>query len=83
MTNADVPSIAMSGVIDDPVNPFTGNKINTDRKKSSPIVVIGEKMEIGEDETVFDSKEIPWYSIHDNIFDPSNWELVRAAEPVQ
>ena len=83
MTNADVPSIAMSGVIDDPVNPFTGNKINTDRKKSSPIVVIGEKMEIGEDETVFDSKEIPWYSVHDNIFDPSNWELVRAAEPVQ
>ena len=32
MTNADTPSLAFEGLIDDPVNPFTGNKINTDAK---------------------------------------------------
>lgn len=84
MTNADVPAIAMSGIIDSPTNPFTGNPVNTDRKNSSPIIVIGDKYDFDVNtETVFDRPEIPWYSIHDNIFDPSNWEMVRAAEPVQ
>ena len=27
MTNADTPSIALSGLIDNPVNPFTGHAI--------------------------------------------------------
>ncbi|MCR5686433.1 MAG: YidC/Oxa1 family membrane protein insertase [Lachnospiraceae bacterium] len=80
MTNADVPAIAMDGIIEDPVNPFTGNPVNTDRKHEGPIVVIGDKIDIDkETATVFDSEEIPWYSVHDDIFDPSCWELVRAA----
>ena len=32
MTNADVPTIALEGIINDPVNPFTGKKINSDSK---------------------------------------------------
>ena len=32
MTNADTPTIAFSGLIKDPVNPFTGKKINSDAK---------------------------------------------------
>lgn len=32
MTNADVPTIAMSNIIDSPVNPYTGNKINSNSK---------------------------------------------------
>ena len=34
MTNADVPSIAFSGVVENPVNPFTGNRITTDMKEN-------------------------------------------------
>ncbi len=80
MTNADVPTMALSGIVEDPVNPFTGNPINSDRKKEGPIVVIGNKIEVNaETDTVFDDPSIPWYSVHDNIFDPSNWELLRAA----
>ena len=33
MTNADTPTLATSGLINDPVNPFTGNPINSDPKK--------------------------------------------------
>lgn len=32
MTNADVPVLAMNGLIDNPVNPFTGKVINSDEK---------------------------------------------------
>ena len=35
MTNADVPSIALDGVIEQPMNPFTGKLINSDEKNSA------------------------------------------------
>ncbi len=42
--------------------------------------MIGDKIEVNaETDTVFDDETIPWYSVHDNIFDPNNWELLRAA----
>ena len=39
MTNADVPTLATSGLIKDPVNPFTGKPINSNAKKN-PLTVI-------------------------------------------
>ena len=77
MTNADVPTIAMTDIIENPVNPFTGNNINCDRKKEGPIIIVGDNYDFDkETETVFDRDDIPWYSVHDNIFDPSNWKLL-------
>jgi hypothetical protein len=39
MTNADVPTLASSGLIKDPVNPFTGKPINSDAKKQPQTVL--------------------------------------------
>ena len=39
MTNADVPTLASSGLIKDPVNPFSGNPINSDAKKGPQTVL--------------------------------------------
>ncbi len=39
MTNADVPTIATSGIIKDPVNPFTGKPINSDAKNGPQTVI--------------------------------------------
>ena len=36
MTTADVPTLATSGLIDNPTNPFTGNAINADAKYDRP-----------------------------------------------
>ena len=36
MTNADTPTLAMEGLIDNPVNPFTGKAINADEKLTHP-----------------------------------------------
>ena len=78
MTNADVPTIAMKGVIDDPINPFTGNPVNDSRKYEGPIVVVGNKFDFDKtSQTVFDTEEIGWRSVHDNIFVRDNWELIR------
>ena len=42
--------------------------------------MIGNKIEVNaETDMVFDDPSIPWYSVHDDIFDPNNWELLRAA----
>ena len=76
MTNADVPTLAMQGIIKDPVNPFTGKLITNDAKFSGPQKVLesynwwpsrnnGTKFEAGK-----------WYSVHDNIFDKNNWEYL-------
>ena len=35
MTNADVPSIAFSGLVEHPVNPFTGNRVTADMKENN------------------------------------------------
>jgi len=42
MTNADVPTIAFSGIIDNPVNPFTGNPINSDGKDGPQTALISD-----------------------------------------
>ena len=34
MTNADTPTLAFAGLVEDPVNPFTGNKITSDGKNA-------------------------------------------------
>ena len=39
MTNADVPTLAASGVIDNPINPFTGKAISGSEKTAHPQVV--------------------------------------------
>jgi len=39
MTNADVPTLATSGLISNPVNPFTGKPINSDAKHNPQTVI--------------------------------------------
>ena len=76
MTVADVPTIAVSGVIDNPVNPFTGNVITNKEKTEGPIhVIMSEDWKVTENNgnTFLPGK---WYSVYDNIFDESNWKYL-------
>lgn len=76
MTNADTPTIALNGIVDNPVNPFTGNPVNDQAKFDGPQKILesyiwwpsvnnGTRFEPGR-----------WYSVHDNIFDKNNWEYL-------
>jgi len=69
MTQGDVPIIAMDGLIDNPKNPFSNNPV-TSAKKNGAVITTASVLQykIAEDQ---------WLSVHENIFDPDNWERVE------
>ncbi len=73
MTNADVPTIAVEGLIEDPKNPFTGKEINNEAKYAGEQYIIAStefEVTINNGNTFLPA---PWYSIKDNIWDKNNW----------
>lgn len=72
MTNADVPTLAFDGLIDDPHNPFTGKAINSEPKAGEQYVFMSGEWDITENNgNTF--KPGLWYTVHDDIFDTQNW----------
>ncbi len=78
MTNADVPAMAMEGIIKDPVNPFTGNPVNNNRKYEGPVEILALGDDIDpENDKVYDREGALWYTVGDNIFKRENWERIK------
>jgi hypothetical protein len=72
MTNADVPALAMKDLIENPVNPFTGNAITTTTKNEKPqLILINKVQDKNENEIELNAENT--YYVHDNIFDEKNW----------
>ncbi len=78
MTIGDVASMAVEGVIEDPVNPYSGKPISNEAKYTEDMYVTttgnwdvqnhhGEK---------FDTEDGRWYVVRDNVFDPNCWQEV-------
>ena len=64
MTIADVPALALDGLIENPVNPFTGNPINADPKAEGPVYAFySEKMGLE-------------LNVGNNVFHPGTWYRV-------
>lgn len=79
MTNADVPSLATRDIIAAPINPFTGKKLSSEDKFSKPqIITTSNYYQITENNgNVFDTSDGHFYSVHDNIFDETNWVFIE------
>ena len=76
MTQADVPTLAVDSLIENPVNPFTGKEINNDEKTAHDQYVIYSwdyDIAINNGTQFIESK---WYKVHDNIWDLNNWTLL-------
>ncbi len=75
MTNADTPTIACEGVIDNPINPFTGKQINSDAKKDGVLITIDNIFmpHHSKSSYTFTVKPESWYKVKDNIFVDENW----------
>ncbi|MDR0301230.1 MAG: YidC/Oxa1 family membrane protein insertase [Treponema sp.] len=71
MTNADVPSIALKGIIDNPHNPFTGNEINMESKNKPQYIAIGRIA--NQSDTQLNLRSERDYYVHENIFKIENW----------
>jgi hypothetical protein len=66
MTHGDVPLIAMDGLIENPVNPFSKNLIKSDKENGVMIA--------NTDTFQFGVSNDQWLYVKDNIFDPANWK---------
>ena len=78
MTTADVPILSLEGIVDNPVNPFTGNQLDASGKSSGVFVTTGGRdglwmPEHSKSEYIFTVPDDSWYHVKDNIFIDSNW----------
>jgi hypothetical protein len=71
MSTADVPTLAMEGLIENPVNPFTGNAITSDRK-NEPLLILTQRVR-GINNATIELSPHNTFFVHDNIFDAKNW----------
>ena len=77
MTTADVPTLATSGLIDNPTNPFTGNAINANAKYDRPFYAF---MSYDWDTSKNNGNQFfpgTWYRVdNQNARDKRNWVMV-------
>jgi YidC/Oxa1 family membrane protein insertase len=75
MSNADVPSLAFNGQIENPVNPFTDKELTTEIKERPLYIAISGTIHLEspvDSQFTLDSNKD--YYVHDTIFDPNNWK---------
>lgn len=77
MTNADTPTLAMEGLIANPVNPFSGNKIDSSAKTEETIEIASKRVIHEIEGNRYNLTDKPWYSVRDDIFAPENWQRIR------
>lgn len=75
MTNADVPTLAFEGLIENPINPFTGNPVNNEAKSGEQYITPSQEWDIAinNGNTFIPSQ---WYAVKDNMWDKNNWRLI-------
>lgn len=78
MTNADVPTLAVTDVIPNAKNPFTGKLItNADKTAHEQyIVASGVNWELSENEDRNVFLPTTWWAVKDNIWDKENWRYI-------
>lgn len=73
MTNADVPTLALKDLVENPVNPFTGKEINDHEKTAhEQFIIMSQEHNTGinRGHAFLPS---PWASVKDNIWVEDNW----------
>jgi hypothetical protein len=81
MTNADVPFIALKDIVENPVNPFTGKTIMSNKENGITLTTSQLSSVSNHPKYSFDIKPDEWLHVHTNIFDKNNWG--RITHPAQ
>jgi hypothetical protein len=74
MTKADVPLLAMDGIVENPVNPFTNNPVKADKENGVTITTSGKFYPTNHGKYRFRINSEEWLYVRDNIFDANNWK---------
>ena len=75
MTNADVPTLATNGLIENPKNPFTGKLINSDEKTAhDQYIVMSYDWDVNKNngETFLPCR---WASVKEDMWKKENWNF--------
>ena len=76
MMNAITPTLATKGLIDNPVNPFTGNVLPSEPISGTPYIIDSELWDVLENcGTTY--RPGTWLTVHDNIFNIENWKVIE------
>ena len=89
MTNADVPSLAFQGIIENPVNPATGKPVTMDGKKEPLYITTSNNWSVQENNgntyvTIAPEfgKASSWYKVTgDDPFNIENWQDIGTESP--
>ena len=80
MTNADTPTIATNGLIDNPANPFTNNPINSEPKFGIRYIYYTDFISAADNSgKTFENGK--WYSLDGDPHDPKSWKYVGEKLP--
>jgi YidC/Oxa1 family membrane protein insertase len=77
MTNADTVLFALKDIVDNPVNPFTHQPLQTRKADGAYIATIGALSSYRHTNYQYTIHKDQWLHVHDNIFDSANWEKVE------
>lgn len=85
MTNGDVPSLALKGIVEAPVNPFTKKEVpldTTDIKKDGVIVTSSDVHQawLYKDWYTYKIRDDQWWRVKDSIFKASSWSRENIIE---
>lgn len=77
MTNADTPSIAISGLLEDTTNPFTKKPVTSEAKSGSLYMTQSWNWHVENTSgSVFDTSDKPWWCLTDENFSWRAWRTV-------
>ena len=73
MTNADTPTLAFKGTVENPVNPFTGEPVTDAGKEEAAQRILESDWAISRNDGTFYTDPL-WITFEgDNVFDPAGW----------
>ena len=73
MTCGDVPVLAMSDLIENPVNPYTGKAIESVNKEGTDLSIFASDLWSTDKNHGNTFQPGEWFYVHDDIFNPENW----------
>ena len=74
MTNADVPELAVGGLLSCRNNPFTGAPLDGSMLKKQPqYVIVDHEMSPWKYRNKSTFSPAKWYTVEENVYDPSEW----------
>jgi YidC/Oxa1 family membrane protein insertase len=80
MTNADTPLLAVKNIIANPVNPFTGKPLTSNKDDGAIISTMRLTDFNDHSRYVYKIPNDAWLHVRDNIFDSSNWQKETVSE---